>query len=126
LICDTYLSVSTPIQLAARRLLAGSAVIREQILERVRDNHAALTRIVTGGSATVLPVEGGWSAVIRVPAIRSEEALVLELLEKDAVAVHPGYFFDFPHEAFLVVSLLPPAAAFARGVGLLQDRLNGA
>ena len=59
-----------------------------------------------------------------MPATRSEEALVLDCLDRDAVAVHPGYFFDFPHEAFLVVSLLPPTDEFACGVQLLQERIN--
>jgi alanine-synthesizing transaminase len=76
--------------------------------------------------ATVLPADGGWSAVIRVPATRAEEALVLALLEQDSVVVHPGYFFDFPHEAFLVISLLPEPETFARGAQLIQDRVNAA
>ena len=59
-----------------------------------------------------LPAEGGWSAVIRVPATRGEERLVLELLEREHVLVHPGYFFDFRSEAFIVISLLPGAAVF--------------
>jgi alanine-synthesizing transaminase len=127
LICDTYLSVSTPVQIAARSLLTQGAAVRAQILERVRANDAALRAILPGaGGATVLPADGGWSAVIRVPATRSEEALVTELLERDAVAVHPGYFFDFPHEAFLVVSLLPEPDEFANGVRLVHDRLNAA
>ena len=63
---------------------------------------------------------------MRVPATRPEEALVLELLEQDAAFVHPGYFFDFPYEAFLVVSLLPRPDIFDRGLQLLQDRLNAA
>ena len=74
----------------------------------------------------MLPADGGWSAVVRVPATRPDEALVLDLLERDAVVVHPGYFFDFPHEAFLVVSLLPEPDLFARGVRLIQDRLDAA
>jgi alanine-synthesizing transaminase len=127
LICDTYLSVSTPVQIAARSLLTRGAAVRAQILDRVRGNHAALRTIVSGaGGATVLPADGGWSAVIRVPATRSEEGLVTELLEHDAVMVHPGYFFDFPHEAFLVVSLLPELDEFANGIRLVQDRLNAA
>jgi alanine-synthesizing transaminase len=127
LICDTYLSVSTPVQVAARSLLDKGAAVRQQIVERLRANYAALGAIVSGSSgATVLPSEGGWSAVVRVPATRSEEALALELLERDAVVVHPGYFFDFPHEAFLVVSLLPEPAVFARGVQLIQDRVHAA
>ena len=60
----------------------------------------------------MLRVEGGWSAVVQVPQLRSEEALVLELLEKDDVLVHPGYFFDFAREAFVVVSLLVEPAPF--------------
>ena len=127
LICDTYLSVSTPVQVAARSLLERGAAVRAQILDRVRANHATLRGIVSGDEgATVLPADGGWSAVIRVPATRSEDALVTELLEHDAVMVHPGYFFDFPHEAFLVVSLLPEPDEFARGIRLVQDRLHAA
>jgi len=127
LICDTYLSVSTPVQMAARSLLERGSAVRQQILDRLRTNDSALRAVVTGaGGATVLSAEGGWSAVIRVPATRSEEALVTALLERDAVAVHPGYFFDFPHEAFLVVSLLPEPDEFARGIRLVQDRLDAA
>ena len=126
LICDTYLSVSTPVQLAARRLLERGATVRTQIQDRVRRNHAVLGARLAGSPASVLPVDGGWSAVIRVPATRPEEAIVLDLIERDALVVHPGYFFDFPNEAFLVVSLLPPPDLFDRGVQLLQDRLNAA
>jgi hypothetical protein len=60
----------------------------------------------------VLPAEGGWSAVIRVPATRSEEQLILDVLEREGILAHPGYFFDFAHEAFVVTSLLPPPDVF--------------
>ena len=126
LICDTYLSVSTPVQLAARAMLERGVGIRTQILHRIRRNYSALGARLAGSAASLLPADGGWSAVIRVPATRSEEAIVLDLLERDAVVVHPGYFFDFPSEAFLVVSLLPRPEVFDRGVQLLQDRLNAA
>jgi aspartate/methionine/tyrosine aminotransferase len=127
LICDTYLSVSTPVQIAAPGLLKNGAVVRESIRARVRGNYARLRESVgTAGGAAVLPADGGWSAVIRVPAIASEEALVLALLEHDRVVVHPGYFFDFPHEAFLVVSLLPEPAVFARGLSAIEARIHGA
>jgi alanine-synthesizing transaminase len=127
LICDTYLSVSTPVQVAARSLIERGAAIREQILDRVRVNDAAARAIMAGSSgATVLPADGGWSLVFRVPATRSEEALVTTLVERDGVVVHPGYFFDFPYEAFLVVSLLPEPDVFARGVQLVQDRIDAA
>jgi aspartate/methionine/tyrosine aminotransferase len=123
LICDTYLSVSTPVQIAASRLLTDGAVVRARILERVRANDATLRRIVSSvPSIEALNADGGWSAVLRVPATRSEEDLVLELLERDSVLVHPGFFFDFSHEAFLVVSLLVEPAAFAEGVSRLAAR----
>jgi len=123
-ICDTYLSVATPVQLAARSLLQQGKVVREQILARVRHNYRTLAAAV-GGGATVLPADAGWSGVVRLPATLSDEAVALDLLDRDAVVVHPGYFFDFRHEA-LVVSLLPVPEQFARGVQLLQDRLNAA
>ena len=127
LICDTYLSVSTPVQMAARSLLERGVPVREQIRDRLRVNDAALRAILArDDDVTVLPADGGWSAVVRIPARRSEEALVTELIERDAVVVHPGYFFDFPHEAFLIVSLLPEPGVFARGVQLVQYRLDAA
>jgi alanine-synthesizing transaminase len=125
LICDTYLSVSTPVQIAAPRLLTDGAVVRERILARVRANDATLRRIISSvPSIEALNADGGWSAVLRVPATRSEEDLVLELLERDDVLVHPGFFFDFSHEAFLVVSLLVEPAAFAEGVSRLAARVQ--
>jgi len=127
LICDTYLSVSTPVQVAARSLLDRGAAVHAQILARVRGNYAALReRFADSSAGSVLPAAAGWSAVLRIPATRPEDAVVLELLERDGVVVHPGYFFDFPHEAFLVVSLLPEPDVFARGVQLIQERLDAA
>jgi alanine-synthesizing transaminase len=80
----------------------------------VRANLAAARGIVSAHpSCDLLPVEGGWSAVVRVPATRGEETLVLELLSRERILAHPGYFFDFEHEAFLVVSLLVPEPMFA-------------
>ena len=113
LVCDTYLSVATPVQLAAGALLARSRPVADAILERVRANYAALGRLAGRSPACrVLRTEGGWYAVVQVPATRSEEDLVVELLRRDGVYVHPGYFFDFPREAFLVLSLLPPPDVF--------------
>ena len=123
LICDTYLSVSTPVQVAAPALIAGGAAVRQAILARVRANYAALSRLAGAYPAVdLLHADAGWSAVIRVPSTRSEEDLVLELLERDGVLVHPGFFFDFPHESFIVVSLLAAPAAFEEGVRRLLER----
>ena len=115
LICDTYLSVSTPVQVAAPELIARGAGVRSQILERVRGNYATLRNLAGADSAVeVLQAEAGWSAVLRIPATRPEEELALELLAR-GVIVYPGFFFDFPAEAFVVVSLLPEPDVFAEG-----------
>jgi aspartate/methionine/tyrosine aminotransferase len=126
LIADTYLSVSTPVQVAAPSLIESGAIVRKQIIDRISGNYRALRAAAAAYPASeVLPADGGWSAVLRVPAIRTEEALVLELLDEHGVLVHPGFFFDFAHEAFLVVSLLVEPAAFARGVALVLEHANG-
>ena len=124
LICDTYLSVSTPVQVAAPALIAAGATVRAAILARVRGNDDALRTLAAGyPSIQVLPSEAGWSAVLRVPSTRSEEDLVLELLG-DGVLVHPGFFFDFAHESFLVVSLLPETTVFTDGVRRVMERAH--
>ncbi len=113
LVADTFLSVATPVQLAAPVLLRDGSEVRDHIRTRVARNLTHARQVAAAfPSCSVLPVEGGWTAVVRVPALRGEEALGLELLEREHVLVHPGYFFDFPHEAYLVVSLLPPEAVF--------------
>ena len=122
-IADTYLSVSTPVQQAAAALIESGAEIRSQIQTRIRDNLASLQRAAIAYPAVnVLTVEGGWSAVLQIPSYRSEERLVLDLLTEDHVLVHPGFFFDFEREAFLVISLLVDPAAFDRAVGRVLSR----
>jgi alanine-synthesizing transaminase len=125
-ICDAYLSVSTPVQVGARELIAGGGGVRQQLLDRVRTNYAALQSFGSQYSAVdVLHADAGWSAVLRVPSIRSEEDLVVDLIERDGVLVHPGFFFDFPHEAFLVLSLLPQPETFNEGVRRVLERADG-
>ena len=116
LICDTYLSVSTPIQAAAAELLTRGAAVRKQIQTRIAANYRALADLIQGvPSCTLLAADGGWSAIVRVPSIGTEEDLVVDLVSK-GVIVHPGYFFDLPHESFLVVSLLPAEDQFVEGI----------
>lgn len=125
LICDTYLSVATPIQVAAAALLENGEARTAQIARRVRENYHTLRRLAAAYPATqLLPVEGGWYAVVQIPATTPEEAIILDLLEHQQVLVHPGYFFDFPREAFLIVSLLPPPALFAEGVTRVLGRTS--
>ena len=117
LIADSFLSVGTPVQVSASALLTRAGAVRSAIHARVRQNldvARALTRDVP--PVTLLRTEGGWSTVLRVPATRTEEELVLALLEREQTLVHPGYFFDFRAEAFLVVSLLPEERVFADGL----------
>jgi aspartate/methionine/tyrosine aminotransferase len=123
IISDAYLSVSTPVQLAASALIGAAHHIRTRIRARVLENHVALLRLASEHpSIQVLPAEAGWSAVVRVPSTRSEEDLVLDLVDRDDVLVYPGFFFDLPHEAFLVVSLLPEPPVFGEGVKRMLER----
>jgi aspartate/methionine/tyrosine aminotransferase len=126
MIADTYLSVSTPAQVALPAILEQGAGIRAQIHARIRRNLEALRETVAAAPAvTVLPCEGGWSAVLQVPAFTSEEALVLRLLTEDHVLVHPGFFFDFERESFLVISLLVEPDAFDAAVARVIRRASG-
>jgi hypothetical protein len=107
-------------------LIARGAEVRAAILERIRTNAAALSALTSDHpSVSMLHADAGWSAVLRIPSTRPEEDVVLDLLEHDAVLVHPGYFFDFPHEAFLVVSLLPTPDQFAAGARRVMERVHG-
>jgi aspartate/methionine/tyrosine aminotransferase len=121
LIADTYLSVGTPVQIAAPRLLDAGRQIRERILERTRRNLDVL-RASAGADSPfrLLNVEGGWCAILEVPRIRSEEEWVLELLDRENVLVQPGFFYDFDSEAYLVLSLLTPPAIFDQGLAAIE------
>ena len=117
IVADTYLSVSTPVQLAAPAFLARREELQAPLRERTQANLEALrSRLGSHSPASLLEPQGGWSAVLRVPATLPEEERVFRLLEQRDVFVHPGYFFDFPREAYLVLSLLPSPATFDEGV----------
>ena len=120
LVADTYLSVSTPVQLALPRLLELGTRIRQAIHERVLRNRKALaSQLDIHSPCTLLPSEAGWSAILRVPEIMSDEAWALRLLGEAGVLVQPGYFFDLRLGATLVVSLLTPPETFDRGTACL-------
>jgi alanine-synthesizing transaminase len=103
---------------AAPALLARGAAVRSQIAARVARNYAALASMGTAvPSCRVLTSDAGWYAVLQVPSLEREEDLVVRLLTADGVLMHPGFFFDFPRESFLVASLLPPPHVFADGIG---------
>ena len=118
LIADNFLSVATPVQAALPDLLRIAPRIREAIRERTRTNLATLQRAVAKRpDLQLLPVEGGWTAVLRVPRLMTDEELALHYLEQHSVVVHPGYFFDFPDDGFFVVSLLTRVGTFGEGIG---------
>jgi len=122
-LADQYLSVSACAQAAAPALLALAPGIRKAILARLAENLAALDRLLAAHPhLSRLPVEGGWSVLVRRPAVDDGETCALALLEA-GVLVHPGHFFDLPGEGFLVLSLLPPPEAFQAGIARLAGVL---
>jgi aspartate/methionine/tyrosine aminotransferase len=122
LIADTYLSVATPVQWAAPRLLALVDDLGVQLRSRVGRNREQLRRALAGSTADLLGADGGWSAIVRAPSTRSEEEWVLALIE-DGVLVHPGFFFDLDG-THLVLSTLPEAAIFDDAIARLRRRLD--
>jgi alanine-synthesizing transaminase len=114
---DTYLSSNAPVQLATPTFLELRSGFQNQLLTRVRRNLAELDRqLAVQEVCSRLEVEGGWYAVVRVPATRSDEELAVELLTREDVYVHPGHFFDFATEGYLVVSLIAREEEFAEGI----------
>ena len=122
LIADNYLSVATPVQVALPEILNIAPRIRAAISARTQRNLTKL-RSTALRSISVLPVEGGWSAVLRVPSTESDEELALRLIEEHGVVVHPGYFFDFAADGYLVVSLLTEPPVFDEGVRRLLQAI---
>jgi len=115
-IADAYLSVGTPVQLAAPALLQMRGEFRRQLVERTRANLAELDRQLTGQtSCKRLECESGWTAVLRVPALQSDEELAIALLNERGVYVHPGHFYDFAHPGYIVISLIVPQADLTEG-----------
>jgi alanine-synthesizing transaminase len=117
IIADTYLSPGTPVQLALPKFLALRHSLQEQLKGRISGNLAALDDALRASKLlTRLESEGGWYAVLRVPVTGSDEGLAVTLLERCSVLVHPGHFFNFPREGFLVLSLITPEQQFQEGV----------
>ena len=122
-IADTFLSMNAPVQCALTAWLKGREAIQQQIRGRTAANLAELDRQLSRlPEVSRLEVEGGWYAILRIPALQPDERTVLALLER-GVWVHPGYFFGMPPSGWLVVSLLGPVAEFNRGVSALAGYL---
>lgn len=123
-IADTFLSVGAPVQHAAPSWLRLRRELQNQILDRARGNLNWLGEATEGSPLRLLNVEGGWCATLELPRYFTEEEWALALLEKDDVLAHPGYFYDFPREAFLVLSLLPRAEIFREAVNRILARVG--
>jgi aspartate/methionine/tyrosine aminotransferase len=126
IIADTYLSPSTPVQLALPKFLALRQGLQAQLLQRISTNVAVLDGVLCESKLlTRLEREGGWYAVLRVPATGLDEDLAVALLERCSVLVHPGHFFNFSQEGFLVLSLITPELQFREGVRRLREFFDG-
>ena len=124
IIADTYLSLSAPLALALPKLLETRRALQPQILARVRSNLQLLdARLAINQPINRLEVEGGWYAILRLPAIRTDEEWAVELARRDGVLVHPGHFFDFSSEGHLVISLLTERAVFEEGLRRILARV---
>jgi alanine-synthesizing transaminase len=124
-IADTYLSLNAPTQWAVPTLFEQRHALQPQLLQRVRENRANLQKLISSQPACeLLDADAGWYAVLRVPARGSDEDLVIDLLQKQNVVVHPGHFYDFPKDGFLVLSLITPAVIFNEGISRLLKFLQ--
>jgi alanine-synthesizing transaminase len=118
-IADTFLSMNAPVQWALPAWLASADGIQGQIQARVAGNLSELDgRLVAAPAVERLAIEGGWYAVLRIPALQPDEKTALDLLER-GVWVHPGYFFGLGESGWLVVSLLAPELEFSHGLSIL-------
>ena len=124
LVLDAYLSVAAPVQHALPTLLATRSATEQAIRARTARNLETLqSAMKSAPTASVLEVEGGWYAIVRVPDVKTDEEWTLELVTRDGVHVQPGYFFDMGRGAHLVVSLLTPEATFAEGITRVAARV---
>jgi aspartate/methionine/tyrosine aminotransferase len=119
-LCDTFLSVNTPAQVALPRLLGEGTRVREALRRRCVANYRTLREVLAETSCTPLEAEGGWYGIIRMPKTRTDEEWAIALLEERGIYLFPGYFFDFD-EGYLVVSLLPEEEVFRGALEQLRD-----
>ena len=125
-IADSYLAMNAPVQHALPSLLATRFRFQSQLLARVRTNLAALDEQLAGQShCSRLVFDAGWNVIVRVPAAGSDEELALALLAQHGVLVHPGHFYDFPQDGYLVLSLIVPEKDFAEGTHRLLKYFPG-
>ena len=123
-IADTFLSMNAPVQCALPAWLEGRVTIQKQIQDRLRRNLKTLDQELAHSAVSRLEVEGGWYAVLRVPAIEKSEDLAVRLVRDVGVHVHPGHFFGFPDSGWLVLSLLTAEGVFSHGIDAIKHIFN--
>jgi len=122
IIADTYLSMNAPVQSATPALLDQRKNIQPQLLDRVLANLAELDRqFAAQKTCQRLSVEGGWYAILRVPVTQTDEELAVDLLRRKFVLIHPGHFYDFPNDGYLVLSLITPPDDLREGIQRLLE-----
>ncbi len=125
-IADTYLSMNAPIQCATPVLVDQRKEIQRQLRDRVQANLAELDRqLAAQKTCQRLTLEGGWYAILRVPVIQTDEDLAVDLLRRENVLVHPGHFYDFPNDGYLVLSLITRTEEFSRGIRRILGAFHG-
>jgi len=124
IVADTYLSVNTLAQNAIGYWLSSRKQIQDEIKTRVKDNLDIIKTQTDSTASRLLQTEGGWYAVLKIPNIKTEEDWALKLLNKYHVFIHPGYFFDFTEEAYIVISLLSQTDIFNEGFNRILSRIE--
>ena len=126
IIADTYLSPSTPVQLALPKFLSLRRELQTQLQQRMSANLSVLDGMLRESKSLArLDREGGWYTILRVPVTATDDDLTVALLERCSVLVHPGHFFNFSQEGFLVLSLIPPEDVFREGLRRLLRFVAG-
>jgi alanine-synthesizing transaminase len=124
-IADTYLSLNAPIQLALPIFMEQRNQFQKQLMDRVRKNLTELDcQLAAQQACSRLTIEGGWYAILRLPAIYDDEEFALRLLKENGVYVHPGHFYDFPTKGYMVASLITPEKNFKEGLSRLLAQAN--
>ena len=125
LLLDNYLSVSAPVQKALPELLRIGGEMQDKIAARAHENIAALTPF-RESALTPLATEGGWSAILQIPNIYTEQEWISRFLTDEDIVVQPGYFYDMAKEAYVVVSLIASPIDFSQGIQRLEVSVGNA
>ncbi|MCE9501015.1 MAG: pyridoxal phosphate-dependent aminotransferase [Leptospira sp.] len=125
IICDTYLTVNTPVQLGLHNLFEIGKSRQEEMKKRLKRNMFFAHNIFDSSSEVrLIPREGGWSLVLEIGSESDDENFCVDLLLNHNVLVHPGYMFDFTGKCFIILSVIVPEEEFAAGIRLIQNCLH--